>query len=327
MLIPFGGIAFGTVFGTREHQGDQSIRVGGMTFVHPREQIHVGFSILLCSRQSFNELPQQQLLTLSSFADDGKHGARVIFQEIDPGTFIFVSGFFHRGRFFGSLGVNSFQAAFISLPISLQGKKTSRPGLEMHMIGRRSSASCSIIEYDVVIQLRSDATKRRIIAIHRLGRVPATGDGQMMGQDGKRIDQDIVLSLHGQCNLLCRTMIVAQETGSFFERFAIDFRGGRNETCGIVLHGERVILRLQGLCPHVVVQIFKSLARTFPTLQLFLKESIDLFLHNGVLPLCVQSATGSQLQCSQFILVFVVAIHALHVKCSVGISFPTSAQI
>ena len=88
-------------------------------------------------------------------------------------------------------------------------------------------------------------------------------------------------------------MIVAQETGSFFERFAIDFRGGRNETCGIVLHGERVILRLQGLCPHVVVQIFKSLARTFPTLQLFLKESIDLFLRNGVLPLRVQPTTGS----------------------------------
>ena len=114
-----------------------------------------------------------------------------------------------------------------------------------------------------------------------------------MGQDGKRIDQDIVLPLRGQCNLLCRTMIVAQETGSFFERFAIDFRGGRNKTCGIVLHGERVILRLQGLCPHFVVQIFKSLARTFPTHQLFLKESIDLFLRNGVLPLCVQPTTGS----------------------------------
>ena len=68
LLISFGKIAIGTMLCAREHQSNQRIRVGGMMIIHPGEQIHVGFSILLGSRQCFYKFSQQKLLALSTFA-------------------------------------------------------------------------------------------------------------------------------------------------------------------------------------------------------------------------------------------------------------------
>ena len=182
LCLALSRIAIGTMLLARE---DHSEIIIGNT---PTHHIHHWFGVALVLGQRVIYYIKETLTALLGFALD-EQGCHGIVDDI-PYTLAFLT--FEDGS----------EIAREALPTALQGEHTACACLEMGMVGSRGTAFGPIVEHHHLGIFVEQIEHLTIIAQDTLRFVSQRGDGEMCGQDGEWIDEQLEMLVDNLLRLL-----------------------------------------------------------------------------------------------------------------------------
>ena len=225
-----------------------------------------------------------------------------------------------------------FQAPGQPLPLVAQRQLSAAPSLQMQMIGGGGSAPGAVVEHGQAAFTLQQGRHDAVVACDALGLVTEGGNGEMHGQDGKRIDEKVELRVVGQADLLWRAVFIAEEAAPVGQNFPADAGSRRDDAGGIELQAQRQangVVRGGLHPPHLNrQQVAIAAADLVPKLQLAVEEADegtlvpDRWTTRGV-----ELPAGPELQGAQAVLIAVVGIGLLNAQLMVAVASPPSAEI
>ena len=104
--------------------------------------------------------------------------------------------------------------------------------------------------------------------------VPDAGDGEVDGQDGEGIDEQVVLAVNALLHLFLGTVLLTEETGALGDGLGIDPGSSRAYAGGVPLHlyGGGSYGQLAGFD---ITQVVVAVAGIVPLLQLTVEEPLQ----------------------------------------------------
>ena len=151
-------------------------------------------------------------------------------------------------------------------------------------------------------------------------------DGEVLRQDGERIDQEFVLSVNLLLDLFLRTVLFTEETGTGLNGFLVDAGSRRHHTGRIPLYldARSAHRQLTGL---YAPQILITLTGSLPLLQLTVEETLQRRVGHQFLLALIHLLTGQYLQRAQTVFIEVVGIDLIDTESSVTVAAPTPTEI
>ena len=153
-----------------------------------------------------------------------------------------------------------------------------------------------------------------------------TGNGEVRGQNGEGIDQQVVLIVDTLLELLLGAILFAEETRALSDGFLVDAGSCGYHTGGIPLHLNRRGTHHQLARLHIT-QVVIALAGIVPTLQLTIEESLQGRVVHKFLFASQHLLARQNLECAQLIFIEVVGIDLVDTEGSIAIASPTTTEI
>ena len=247
-------IAVGTVLPPGEHHRDKLI-------IHmPCHDIHHGLRLFGQLRQGVIERGKHTFTAAAATCTDHQCGTGIILDHTERGI-ITAAGHLR-------------EVARQALPLFLQGKDTRGTCLQMGMVGCRGTTERSVIEDHQFGIMSQQLYHLAIHATNLLGLMPAGRNGEMHGEDGIWVDQQFIVHILYFRQLLCGTVLPAQETRTGCNGLLGDGGTCRTDTCGVELHLKRRGTHVQLACLHMT-QFPIAVARLRPQRQLTVEIAIQ----------------------------------------------------
>ena len=165
----------------------------------------------------------------------------------------------------------------------------------MGMVWRGGTALGTIVEdhqFGIVVEQFMDLA---VGLTDELRLVPDAGDGEVDGQDGEGIDEQVVLAVNALLRLFLGTVLLTEEAGTLRDGLGID-----PSPCGT--YARRVPLHLYGggaygqLTGFDIAQVVVTLAGIVPLLQLTVEEPLQGGVVHQFLLALEHLLTGEDLQ-------------------------------
>ena len=142
----------------------------------------------------------------------------------------------------------------------------------MCVVGGRGSAFGAIVEhhqlwiaFEQLVNLAVGLTNELRLVLH-------AGNGEVNGQDGVGVDEQVVLTVDALFELLLGTVLLTEETGPLSQSLLVDAGTCRNDAGWVPLHQDRRGTNYQLASLHIP-QVVVSASGIFPFLQLAVEES------------------------------------------------------
>ena len=149
-----------------------------------------------------------------------------------------------------------------AIHIQLERHTSVQSGLEVVVVRSRRAATGAVVEESVALIVPCQVQHIHITGPDGLFAMGCQGNHQMIGENGVRVDQYVVAlalaALESKVELLCRTVLAAEETGPGLEGSRVRLCRGRHYPGRIMLQlhlqsPHRELLDLHTLeCPEVV---------------------------------------------------------------------------
>ena len=238
LLLALGIIAIGTMFAAREDERHNLVRPTGSAFLTPTNNVQTRFRFVANYRQSLIDTLAEQTVAFGWHAANHEDWASVTLQQIESATTAHIACLFHRSRLLARQGIELAEALLVHRPIAFQRHNSPASGLQMHMVRARSPAKRTVVEDDVFGHIPSHLPEGSETAIDALRRVSAHRNGEVLRQDGIRVDENLIMLLRHEFVLLLGAIVVAKEARPFADGLLVDGSASTYNSGGIPLSHE-----------------------------------------------------------------------------------------
>ena len=196
-------------------------------------------------------------------------------------------------------------------PVVLQRQTVRAYGLQMSVVGGRSSTVGAVVEYGEFGITLYHAEYLAITRAYALRVVAVERDGKVDGQNGEGVDQQREVVVQAFGHLLLRTVVGAEEAGPMGYAAGIDARTGRDHAGRVELHLQQRVAATEAALLYMV-EVAEALAGVAPELQLAVYEAVEFAA--VALGLAVQLLAGFELEGAQPVFIEIVGILAFYAE-------------
>ena len=132
-------------------------------------------------------------------------------------------------------GIEFLYASLIFLPVTFYGQYPPQSGLQVTVVGTRSPAHGTVVEDDVRRHVPGQPAHHAEMVEDSLWLMPSCRDGEMLGQDGVGVHQQLVILLRRQGPLHLGAVVVTQEARPFAQRLLVNAGPRAHDACRVPL--------------------------------------------------------------------------------------------
>ena len=195
------------------------------------------------------------------------------------------------------------------------------------MVGSGRAAARAVVKEHEVGDFPSHLVEPVNHVLEPLRRVAAQGYGEMSGEYGEGIYEQLETPLERVTDLLFRAVVVAEKARAFLQMPLVDFGGGGTHAARVKLHGERIVVGLETARLDILTQIVEAFRHFGPRLHLTVEKGMHVVGRGFGVPKRHEGAAGTQLDGAQAVFIDIVAVHLFHGKGGVGIALPAAAEV
>ena len=194
------------------------------------------------------------------------------------------------------------------------------------MVGRRGTTLRSVIEHHELRVAVEQAVHLYIELFYALRLVARGGNGVVRRQNGEGIDQKLQVVVELLLDLFLRTVLLAEETGSFGYHLAVDAGSGRDHARWVPLHLQGEVLIAQLACLHIS-EVAVAQPCVVPFLQLAVEETLQAGVVHGVVLALAELLACQHFEGAQPVLIQVIGVHFLYAQGSIAVAAPSAAEV